>query len=148
MGLGYGNITISDQTTRRTIMLEYIKIDGTNLVSSRIALGTWAIGGWMWGGTDEKESIRTIHAALDLGINLTTPRPFTVLVVPKNWWAMPSRIVAETALSLPAKSASIGLKAKSNVTPHANAFSRSSRIRCVGSKPTTSISIRCTGLTR
>ena len=23
---------------------------------SRIALGTWAIGGWMWGGTDEKES--------------------------------------------------------------------------------------------
>jgi len=38
---------------------EYIKIDGTNLVSSRIALGTWAIGGWMWGGTDEKESIRT-----------------------------------------------------------------------------------------
>jgi hypothetical protein len=29
----------------------------------RIGLGTWAIGGWMWGGTDEAESIRTIHAA-------------------------------------------------------------------------------------
>jgi len=56
-------------------MLEYINIDGTNLVSSRIALGTWAIGGWMWGGTDEKESIRTIHAALDLGINLIDTAP-------------------------------------------------------------------------
>jgi aryl-alcohol dehydrogenase-like predicted oxidoreductase len=50
-------------------MLEYINIMGTSLKSSRIALGTWAIGGWMWGGTDEKESIRTIHAALDQGIN-------------------------------------------------------------------------------
>ena len=56
-------------------MLEYINIDGTNLVSSRIALGTWAIGGWMWGGTDEKESIRTIHAALDQGINLIDTAP-------------------------------------------------------------------------
>ncbi|MGB2623859.1 MAG: hypothetical protein WA857_04745 [Candidatus Acidiferrum sp.] len=36
-------------------MLEYINIDGTNLVSSRIALDTWAIGGWMWGGSDEKD---------------------------------------------------------------------------------------------
>jgi aryl-alcohol dehydrogenase-like predicted oxidoreductase len=56
-------------------MLEYIDIKGTKLISSRIALGTWAIGGWMWGGTDEKESIRTIHAALDQGINLIDTAP-------------------------------------------------------------------------
>ena len=56
-------------------MLEYIDIKGTNLIASRIALGTWAIGGWMWGGTDEKESIRTIHAALDHGINLIDTAP-------------------------------------------------------------------------
>src|ERR1700758_3089777 len=56
-------------------MLEYIEIKGTNLVSSRIALGTWAMGGWMWGGTDDKESIRTIHAALDQGINLIDTAP-------------------------------------------------------------------------
>jgi aryl-alcohol dehydrogenase-like predicted oxidoreductase len=42
---------------------------------SRIALGTWAIGGWMWGGTDENESIRTICAALDCGINLIDTAP-------------------------------------------------------------------------
>jgi aryl-alcohol dehydrogenase-like predicted oxidoreductase len=55
--------------------MEYIPIKGTNLTSSRIALGTWAIGGWMWGGTDEAESIRTIHAALDKGINLIDTAP-------------------------------------------------------------------------
>ena len=55
--------------------MEYRKIVGTNLVSSRIALGTWAIGGWMWGGTDEEESIRTIHTALDQGINLIDTAP-------------------------------------------------------------------------
>ena len=56
-------------------MLEYTEIKGTTLVSSRIALGTWAIGGWMWGGTDEKQSIRTIHAAFDKGINLIDTAP-------------------------------------------------------------------------
>jgi aryl-alcohol dehydrogenase-like predicted oxidoreductase len=56
-------------------MLDYIEIHGTHIISSRIALGTWAIGGWMWGGSDEKESIRTIHAALDQGINLIDTAP-------------------------------------------------------------------------
>jgi aryl-alcohol dehydrogenase-like predicted oxidoreductase len=56
-------------------MLEYMNIADTNLISSRIALGTWAMGGWMWGGTDQKESIRTIHAALDQGINLLDTAP-------------------------------------------------------------------------
>lgn len=55
--------------------MEFIDIAGTQLRVSRIALGTWAIGGWMWGGTDEAESIRTIHAALDRGINLIDTAP-------------------------------------------------------------------------
>src|ERR1700686_2371677 len=56
-------------------MMEEINPKGTPLKSSRIALGTWAIGGWMWGGSDERESIRTIHAALDQGINLIDTAP-------------------------------------------------------------------------
>ena len=55
--------------------MEFIDIPGTQLRASRIALGTWAIGGWMWGGTDEAESIRTIHAALDRGINVVDTAP-------------------------------------------------------------------------
>jgi aryl-alcohol dehydrogenase-like predicted oxidoreductase len=42
---------------------------------SRIALGTWAIGGWMWGGTNEEEAIQTIDAALDREINLIDTAP-------------------------------------------------------------------------
>lgn len=42
---------------------------------SRIGLGTWAIGGWMWGGTDEAESIRTLHHAVDVGVNLIDTAP-------------------------------------------------------------------------
>jgi aryl-alcohol dehydrogenase-like predicted oxidoreductase len=55
--------------------LESIDIPGTSLHVSRVALGTWAMGGWMWGGTDERESIATIRAALDQGINLIDTAP-------------------------------------------------------------------------
>ncbi len=55
--------------------METIEIRETGIVTSRIGLGTWAIGGWMWGGTDEAESIRTIRAALDLGITLIDTAP-------------------------------------------------------------------------
>jgi aryl-alcohol dehydrogenase-like predicted oxidoreductase len=55
--------------------METTKIPGIDLEVSRIALGTWAIGGWMWGGTDEADSVATIHAALDHGINLIDTAP-------------------------------------------------------------------------
>jgi aryl-alcohol dehydrogenase-like predicted oxidoreductase len=55
--------------------METFPIPGTKIAPSRIGLGTWAIGGWMWGGTDETESIRTIHAALDRGITLIDTAP-------------------------------------------------------------------------
>jgi aryl-alcohol dehydrogenase-like predicted oxidoreductase len=50
--------------------LEHVKISGTDIVSSRIGLGCWAIGGWLWGGSEERESIDTILSALERGINL------------------------------------------------------------------------------
>lgn len=55
--------------------MEKTRLNGLGIEASRIALGTWAIGGWMWGGTDEEESIRTIHAALDQGINVIDTAP-------------------------------------------------------------------------
>ena len=55
--------------------METLEIGKTGVVTSRIGLGTWAIGGWMWGGTDEAESIRAIRAALDLGITLIDTAP-------------------------------------------------------------------------
>ncbi len=55
--------------------METIDIADTDLTVSRIGLGTWAIGGWMWGGTDEAAAIRTIQAALDQGITLIDTAP-------------------------------------------------------------------------
>jgi aryl-alcohol dehydrogenase-like predicted oxidoreductase len=55
--------------------VELADIPGTSLRVSRIAIGTWAIGGWMWGGTDEAESISTIRAALEHGINIVDTAP-------------------------------------------------------------------------
>jgi aryl-alcohol dehydrogenase-like predicted oxidoreductase len=55
--------------------MEFTHIPNLKNSVSRIGLGTWAIGGWMWGGTDEKNAISTIHRALDSGINLIDTAP-------------------------------------------------------------------------
>ena len=55
--------------------MEFAAIPGTSLNVSRVAIGTWAIGGWMWGGTDEAESIATIRAAVEHGINVVDTAP-------------------------------------------------------------------------
>lgn len=35
-----------------------------------IGFGAWAIGGDVWGRTDDEESMRALHRAVDLGVNL------------------------------------------------------------------------------
>jgi aryl-alcohol dehydrogenase-like predicted oxidoreductase len=42
---------------------------------STIGLGTWAIGGHMWGGQDDALSVGAIHAAIDHGINWIDTAP-------------------------------------------------------------------------
>jgi aryl-alcohol dehydrogenase-like predicted oxidoreductase len=55
--------------------VEYVSIPGTSIAASRVGLGTWAIGGWMWGGADDDRSVRTICAALDRGVTLIDTAP-------------------------------------------------------------------------
>ena len=55
--------------------IESVNIPETQLNVSRVALGTWAMGGWMWGGTNRRESVATIRAALHRGINLIDTAP-------------------------------------------------------------------------
>jgi len=55
--------------------MEYVDIEGVTPKASRIGLGTWAIGGWMWGGSDEERSIETICRALDRGVTLIDTAP-------------------------------------------------------------------------
>src|SRR3954468_1140258 len=55
--------------------VEHAGIPGTSLQVSRVTLGTWAIGGWMWGGTDEAQSIATNRAAIEHGIKVIDTAP-------------------------------------------------------------------------
>jgi aryl-alcohol dehydrogenase-like predicted oxidoreductase len=48
--------------------MNQIKLGRTNLQVSRIAFGTWQLGG-DWGATDEKAAVSAIQHAADLGIN-------------------------------------------------------------------------------
>ena len=55
--------------------METTRIPGTGLAPTRIGLGTWVMGGWMWGGVDDAEAVATIHAALDRGVTLIDTAP-------------------------------------------------------------------------
>ena len=50
-------------------------IGRSGIEASVVALGTWVMGGWMWGGADEDDSIGAIHAGLDAGINFIDTAP-------------------------------------------------------------------------
>jgi aryl-alcohol dehydrogenase-like predicted oxidoreductase len=51
------------------------EIGRSGVSASAVGLGTWAIGGWMWGGTDETQSIAAIQASLDAGVTLIDTAP-------------------------------------------------------------------------
>ena len=51
------------------------QIGRSGIETSVIGLGTWAIGGWMWGDTDEAQSISAIRASIDAGVSLIDTAP-------------------------------------------------------------------------
>lgn len=48
--------------------MEYRRLGGSDVEVTQIIFGAWAIGGWMWGGTDEEQAIAAIRKAVDMGI--------------------------------------------------------------------------------
>ncbi len=51
------------------------KLGKSDLEVPVIAYGAWAIGGWMWGGADEDQAVRALHAAFDQGMSLVDTAP-------------------------------------------------------------------------
>jgi aryl-alcohol dehydrogenase-like predicted oxidoreductase len=47
----------------------------SGLEISTIGIGSWAIGGWMWGGQEDAASVAAIHAAVDHGVNWIDTAP-------------------------------------------------------------------------
>jgi aryl-alcohol dehydrogenase-like predicted oxidoreductase len=54
----------------RSTQIEKHVLGKSGITVSVIGLGLWAIGGDYWGPTDDRESLSTIDAALDMGVNL------------------------------------------------------------------------------
>ena len=49
--------------------MQYRILGRTGLKISEIGFGAWAIGGGMWGKTDDKVSLDALRRSLDLGVN-------------------------------------------------------------------------------
>lgn len=55
--------------------MKYTEIAGTDLTISSLGLGTWVLGGDMWGGAEEADGVAAVQTALDLGVNLIDTAP-------------------------------------------------------------------------
>ena len=55
--------------------MEYQELGSSGLSVSRITFGSWAAGGWMWGGTEQNDAVGAIHAAYDLGVTSIDTAP-------------------------------------------------------------------------
>jgi len=51
------------------------KLGNSDLELTPVIMGTWALGGWMWGGTERNDADNAIAAALDAGINCIDTAP-------------------------------------------------------------------------
>lgn len=55
--------------------MEFTQVSNLDLNISRITLGTWAIGGWMWGGSDDQLAVDTVLEALEKGVTTVDTAP-------------------------------------------------------------------------
>lgn len=55
--------------------MQYRPLGQSGIEASIVGLGTWAISGWMWGGTEEAASMEAIQASIDEGISLIDTAP-------------------------------------------------------------------------
>ncbi|MHC5310982.1 aldo/keto reductase [Myroides sp. LJL116] len=56
--------------------MEYRKLANTDLELSAITYGAFAIGGTMWGGNEQKDSIDSVKASIDHGVTTLDTAPF------------------------------------------------------------------------
>jgi hypothetical protein len=79
--------------------MNYHKSGTTDLLLSEVGFGAWAIGGIAkvgdtpigWGKTDDKTSVKAIHAAIDSGIDFLIRLIFMDWVIRKKKRGRPER---------------------------------------------------------
>ena len=51
------------------------KLNGSEVSVTPVIFGAWAIGGWMWGGTEESDAIAAIQSSIDHGVTTIDTAP-------------------------------------------------------------------------
>jgi aryl-alcohol dehydrogenase-like predicted oxidoreductase len=74
--------------------MEYRQLGNTDINVSAITFGSWAIGGWMWGGTEREDALNAIWASYDYGVT-------TIDTAPIYGQGLSEEIVGEAIRSLP-----------------------------------------------
>jgi aryl-alcohol dehydrogenase-like predicted oxidoreductase len=55
--------------------MELRQLGNSSVKVTPLAFGAWAVGGWMWGGAEEQESISAIRSAYELGMTTIDTAP-------------------------------------------------------------------------
>jgi aryl-alcohol dehydrogenase-like predicted oxidoreductase len=74
--------------------MEFQELGTSGVRVSRITFGSWAAGGWMWGGTEQNDAVGAIHAGYDLGVT-------SIDTAPIYGQGLSEQIVGEAIKSLP-----------------------------------------------
>ena len=74
--------------------MEFQELGSSGVSVSRITFGSWAAGGWMWGGTEQNDAVGAIHAGYDLGVT-------SIDTAPVYGMGFSEEIVGEAIKSLP-----------------------------------------------
>jgi len=74
--------------------MEFQPLGSSGVTVSRITFGSWAAGGWMWGGTEQNDAVGAIHASYDLGVT-------SIDTAPIYGQGLSEQIVGEAIKSLP-----------------------------------------------
>jgi len=74
--------------------MEYQQLGDSGVTVSRIIFGSWAVGGWLWGGTGQNDAVGAIHAAYDQGVT-------SIDTAPVYGQGLSEQLVGEAIQSLP-----------------------------------------------
>ncbi|MCC3156738.1 aldo/keto reductase [Hymenobacter sp. 15J16-1T3B] len=55
--------------------MEYQQLGDSGVTVSRITFGSWAAGGWMWGGTEQNDAVGAIRRSYELGVTSIDTAP-------------------------------------------------------------------------
>ena len=74
--------------------MEYQQLGSSDVSVSRITFGSWAAGGWMWGGTEQNDAVGAIRASYELGVT-------SIDTAPVYGMGLSEEIVGEAIKGLP-----------------------------------------------